>query len=82
MAFSTHDPEKGLEHLNASREMADTPSVTDESPEKSKASTPEIPDVEFVGPDAPVATVLDWTGPDDPGITLSLRVLEASASPY
>ncbi|KAI4121791.1 MAG: hypothetical protein LQ347_006734 [Umbilicaria vellea] len=61
--------------------MADTPSVTDESPEKSKASTPEIPDVEFVGPDAPVATVLDWTGPDDPGITLSLRVLEASASP-
>lgn len=74
MAFSTHDPEKGLENLNISKEMAYTPSVTDESPEKSKASTPEIPDVEFMGPVAQVATVLDWTGPDDPGITLSLPV--------
>lgn len=75
MAFSTHDTEKGLEHLNTSREMAEmayTPSITDESPEKSKASTPEIPDVEFMGPVAQAATVLDWTGPDDPGITLSL----------
>lgn len=83
MAYSTHDAEKGLEDLNTSRAMADTPSITDESPEKSEAgSTPETLNVEVMGPATQVANVVDWTGPDDPGITPSLPTSKASATPY
>lgn len=71
MAFSAHDTEKGLEDPDTSRTMADTPSIKNESSGQSEASsTPQIPGAENMGSTAPVPTVLDWDGPDDPGIYL------------